>query len=37
MTSNYNSRPRPAEVMVEGKKFRVIRKRETTADIMRGE
>jgi diaminopimelate decarboxylase len=37
MTSNYNSRPRPAEVMVEGKKFRIIRKRETTADIMRGE
>jgi diaminopimelate decarboxylase len=37
MTSNYNSRPRPAEVLVEGKKFRIIRKRETTADIMRGE
>jgi diaminopimelate decarboxylase len=37
MTSNYNSRPRPAEVLVEGKKFRVIRKRETSADIMRGE
>jgi len=37
MTSNYNSRPRPVEVMVEGKKFRIIRKRETTADIMRGE
>src|SRR5882724_1179444 len=37
MTSNYNSRPRPAEVMVEGAKFRIIRKRETTADIMRGE
>lgn len=37
MTSNYNSRPRPAEVLVEGKKFRVIRKRETRADIMRGE
>lgn len=37
MTSNYNSRPRPVEVLVEGKKFRTIRKRETTADIMRGE
>lgn len=37
MTSNYNSRPRPAEVLVEGNKFRVIRKRETSADIMRGE
>lgn len=37
MTSNYNSRLRPVEVLVEGKKFRVIRKRETRADIMRGE
>jgi diaminopimelate decarboxylase len=37
MTSNYNSRPRPAEVLVQRKKFRIIRKRETTADIMRGE
>jgi len=37
MTSNYNSRPRPVEVLVEGKKFRIIRKRETTEDIMRGE
>jgi diaminopimelate decarboxylase len=37
MTSNYNSRPRPVEVMVEGKKFRIIRKRESTDDIMRGE
>ncbi len=37
MTSNYNSRPRPAEVLVNGKSFRVIRKRETRADLMRGE
>jgi diaminopimelate decarboxylase len=37
MTSNYNSRVRPVEVLVEGKKFRIIRKRETTNDIMRGE
>jgi diaminopimelate decarboxylase len=37
MTSNYNSRPRPVEVLVDGQKFRIIRKRETTADIMRGE
>ncbi len=37
MTSNYNSRPRPAEVVVEGRRVRVIRKRETRADIMRGE
>jgi diaminopimelate decarboxylase len=37
MTSNYNSRPRPTEVLVAGKHFRVIRKRETRADLMRGE
>lgn len=37
MTSNYNSRPRPAEVLVEGSRFRVVRKRETIADMMRGE
>ena len=28
MSSNYNMRPRPAEVLVEGKKWKVIRKRE---------
>jgi diaminopimelate decarboxylase len=37
MTSNYNSRPRPAEVLVEGRRIRTIRKRESVADIMRGE
>jgi diaminopimelate decarboxylase len=37
MASNYNSRPRPAEVLVEGKRFRGIRKRETRADMIRGE
>jgi diaminopimelate decarboxylase len=36
-SSNYNSRPRPAEVLVEGARFRVIRKRESVADLMRGE
>ena len=35
--SNYNSRPRPAEVLVEGSRFRVIRKRESVAGLMRGE
>jgi diaminopimelate decarboxylase len=29
LTSNYNTRPRPAEVLVEGKSVKVIRKRET--------
>lgn len=36
-TSNYNARPRPAEVLVEGKRFRVIRRRETRGDLVRGE
>ena len=35
--SNYNSRPRPAEVLVEGSGWKVIRKRETYEDIVRGE
>ncbi len=33
-SGNYNTRPRPAEVMVEGKKAKVIRKRETMDDLM---
>ena len=33
MSSNYNSRPRAAEVMVRGKEFEVIRKRETYAQM----
>jgi diaminopimelate decarboxylase len=37
MASNYNSRPRPAEVLVQGARFRVIRERETFADLIRGE
>jgi diaminopimelate decarboxylase len=35
--SNYNSRPRPAEVLVESKRFRVIRRRESRTDLVRGE
>jgi diaminopimelate decarboxylase len=35
--SNYNSRPRPVEVLVEGKRARVIRRRESRADLVRGE
>jgi diaminopimelate decarboxylase len=31
-TSNYNSRGRPPEVLVEGSEFRVVRRRETTRD-----
>jgi diaminopimelate decarboxylase len=37
MSSNYNSRPRAAEVLVEGDRWRVIRSRETVEDLMRGE
>ncbi len=37
MSSNYNSRPRAAEVMVDGKDYYVVRKREKIADLMRGE
>jgi diaminopimelate decarboxylase len=35
--SNYNSRPRGAEILVEGSKWRVIRSRETCEDLIRGE
>ena len=37
LASNYNSRPRPAEVLVEGKSARVIRARETVRDLLRAE
>lgn len=35
--SNYNARRRPAEVLVEGDKWRIIRTRETYEDLIRGE
>ncbi len=35
--SNYNSRPRAPEVLVEGASWRVIRQRETYEDLVRGE
>ena len=37
LSSNYNSRPRAAEVLVEGAAYRVIRRRETLEDLVRGE
>jgi diaminopimelate decarboxylase len=37
MSSNYNSRPRPAEVLVNGKKALLIRKRESYRDLLRHE
>jgi diaminopimelate decarboxylase len=36
-SSNYNSRLRPPEVLVEGGAYRVIRKRENYDDLVRGE
>jgi diaminopimelate decarboxylase len=35
--SNYNGRPRPPEILVEGDRFRVVRKREKYEDLVRGE
>ncbi len=37
LASNYNTRPRPAEVLVSGKSAKVIRRRETVSDLLRGE
>ena len=37
MSSNYNSRLRPAEVLIHNGKDYLIRKRETIADLMRNQ
>jgi diaminopimelate decarboxylase len=37
MSSNYNSRPRVAEVMVKGKEYHIVRERETYNDLIKGE
>lgn len=37
MAGNYNTRPRAAEVMVDGDRYHVVRQRETLADLLRGE
>jgi diaminopimelate decarboxylase len=37
MASNYNSRPLPAEVLVQGGRFCLIRRRQTMDDLIRGE
>jgi diaminopimelate decarboxylase len=34
MSSNYNTRPRAPEVLVEGDSFRVVRRRETYEDLL---
>jgi len=37
MSSNYNTRPRAAEIMVDGDQYHLVRERETLEDLMRGE
>ncbi len=37
MSSNYNGRPRAAEVLVKGDRYAVVRERETLEDTLRGE
>jgi diaminopimelate decarboxylase len=37
MSSNYNTRPRAAEVLVSGKRFELARRRESYTDLVRGE
>jgi len=37
MSSNYNSRGRVAEVLVDGKRWTLVRRRESTADLIRSE
>lgn len=37
MASQYNSRPRPAEILVDGSSYQIIRKRETYADLIQRE
>ena len=37
MSSNYNARPRAAEVLVRGDRYDVVRDRESLADLVRGE
>jgi len=37
LASNYNTRPRPTEVLVRGNRVTIIRRRERIADLVRGE
>jgi diaminopimelate decarboxylase len=37
LSSNYNTRPRAAEVLVQGKKAKLVRRRETIRDLIRPE
>jgi diaminopimelate decarboxylase len=37
MASNYNSHPKPPEILVDGDRYYVVRKRETLEDLIHGE
>jgi diaminopimelate decarboxylase len=37
LSSNYNARPRPAETLIAGSDWKIVRKRETYEDLIRGE
>jgi diaminopimelate decarboxylase len=37
MSSNYNARPRAAEIIVDGDRFHLVRRRETVAELYAGE
>ena len=37
MSSNYNTRRKPPEILVEGSNFKIIRQRETYKDLLRNE
>ena len=37
LSSNYNTRPRPAEVLLKGKTVKVVRRRERIGDLLRAE
>ncbi len=37
MSSQYNSRPRPCEVLVDGDQYHIVRQRETYDDLVKGE
>jgi diaminopimelate decarboxylase len=37
MASNYNARPRAAEVLVRGSRYELVRRRESVKDLVRGE
>jgi diaminopimelate decarboxylase len=37
MASNYNTRPMPAEILVDGDQAHVVRERQTLDDVLKGE